>query len=226
MLRYLNSGIRHFGKLHIAAHKRPNWEFYVVLKGRCGVYFEENPDLPVANCDKLPLKESHLWVFPPNHSHGWYGESQTPCDVAVFHFNQVPKLLEDVFENREFLDTSLSAKDRWNIRDMLSILKTDYEKPATLGSLVAERTLLDLSLKVLSSIPSTSLQTTEQKALQKVEAAMKWFTEHMQERPTFRDVAAAVHVSTTHLRKFFAEIREETPHDAMKQARFDAASQL
>src|SRR5277367_4504406 len=66
MLRYLGAGVRRFGLYPMHIHQRDNWEFFAVLRGKCGpVLNETGPAI---------LQRSHLWIFPPETAHGWKGD--------------------------------------------------------------------------------------------------------------------------------------------------------
>jgi AraC-like DNA-binding protein len=75
MLRYLSGGVRRFGTMPIGPHSRLNWEFYAVVKGRCGVLLESG--------EKLPLRANCLWVFPPHHVREQPGMEEVAAAVHV-----------------------------------------------------------------------------------------------------------------------------------------------
>ncbi len=219
MLRYLNIGKRNFGRWPLAAFNRPNWEFYAVLEGPCGVV------LPGGR--KQALKRHNLWVFPPFHTHGWYGDSNEPCEIVALHFNKVPHVLERLLRDKQAcLECSLDEQACAQIKQMAMALEPDYNRPTQLSQVRSERVLLDLTLLILEDAPASALPTVEQKAAEKVDTAIAWFKSHLSEGPSVAEVAAAVHVSPTHLRRLFAQVRDESPRSLFNQIRLETASHL
>lgn len=219
MLRYLNIGVRNFGRWPLGAFNRPNWEFYAVLKGPCGVV------LPGGR--ELPFKKCNLWVFPPFHTHGWHGDPDNPCEIVALHFNKVPHVLESMLKDKQAcLERKLDKHACDRIKEMAQSLEADYNRPTQLSQVRAERVLLDLTLMILEDAPASALPTVEQKAEEKVDTAIAWFKSHLSEGPSVAEVAEAVHVSPTHLRRLFAKVRDDSPRSLFNQIRLEAASHL
>lgn len=219
MLRYLNIGKRNFGRWPLGAFNRPNWEFYAVLNGPCGVV------LPGGH--NQALKQRNLWVFPPFHTHGWHGDPDHPCEIVALHFNKVPHVLESTLKDKQAsLERPLDQKACRKIKEMAQALEPDYNRPTQLSQVRAERVLLDLTLMILEDAPALALPTVEQKAAEKVDTAIAWFKSHLSKGPSVADVAAAVHVSPTHLRRLFAKVRGDSPRSLFNQIRLETASHM
>ncbi|XHR27648.1 MAG: helix-turn-helix domain-containing protein [Chthoniobacteraceae bacterium] len=226
MLRYLDRGTRQFDKWPIYAHKRANWEFYAVIKGHCGMLLEDGSQFSLDTARKEPLQQSHLWLFPPLHFHGWYGLPNASCEILVFHFNAVPALIERAMAGRDFLEVNLAAPQRKKIIRLARALEPDYRNLSPLGTLRTERALIDLCLVTFDQTYLGDLSSVEEKGAFKVKSALAWFGRHLRERPSLEAVAAAVHVSPTHLRRLFVQFHGRSPHQALVEIQLETASRL
>jgi AraC family transcriptional regulator len=59
-----------------------------------------------------------------------------------------------------------------------------------------------------------------------VDAAIAWFRRHLREQPAMEDVAAAVHVSPSHLRRLFTTVFKQSPRAVLGNAQIDIAMRL
>ena len=218
MLRYLASGPRQFGITPMYVHRRANWEFFAVLRGDCGLVLPGGP-IP-------PLRRRHFWVFPPDAAHGWVGRGTQACHVAVFHFATVPDLLERAVRRGGYLSGDLTAAEvpRWLA--LARELTPHYHQPTQRSRLVFERARLDLSLMAIARVPEERAVLEMEYAPQKVESALAWYDEHMQERPKMEALAAAVHISVRHLRRLFHAVRSESPQAVLSRRRVARAMDL
>jgi AraC family transcriptional regulator len=217
MLRYLSSGIRRFGTMPIGLHSRLNWEFYAVVKGRCGVLLDSG--------EKLPLRSSCLWVFPPHHIHGWHGERRH-CSVAVIHCGSVPWQLVEAVPPQGFLVRSLSEAECRQIQDLAHSLEPDFHDRNALSELRFDRAIIDLALLALSGVASAAPSSADRRVMEKVDEAVAWFRHHLRQQPGIEDVAAAVHVSSSHLRRLFITVRGQGPRAVLANAQVDVAMRL
>jgi AraC family transcriptional regulator len=194
-----------------------NWEFYAVVDGTCGVLLESG--------QKLPVRSKHLWVFPPHHVHGWHG-NRASCNVAVFHFGYVPPQLEEVIEGQEFLERNLEGGECEQISNLVRTMQPDYERPNALSDMRFHRGLLDLTLLALADQPARNISRSEWRAGEKVDAAIAWFRHNMHENPGVEEVASAVHVSKSHLRRIFLAAGRGSPHEVLNSMRLETAMRL
>lgn len=218
MLRYLDFGRRKFGVEPIRPYKRFNWEFYAVINGEC--------QLKLQDCEDQPMRTSNLWILPPQSNHGWHGRGEDPCEVAVFHFNRVPSVLVGSLPETGFLEKSLEFGQRLRVQELALEHESDFSNPTTLSKVRTEKALLELTLLALSDKTCPSLPNAERRAEEKVEEAIDWYRENLHKRPSIEDLASAVHISPTHLRRLFAKTREESPHEAMNRIRLIRAAEL
>ena len=218
MLRYLGYGDRQFGEIPMYVHKRSNWEFFAVLKGRCSPVYETT--------EPQVLQSSRLWLFPPDVSHGWAGVRSSSCRVAVFHFSTIPHLLERMARSNGHLEIELSPPQVRTIAQLAVDLKPHYERMTEKSLLVFEHAGLELSLLMLETMPIEKSESKSDFALRKVEAGIIWYLEHMTQQPKLEEIAAAVNVSVRHLRRLFREVRSESPQVVFTQLRLQRAMEL
>ncbi|HMO51492.1 MAG TPA: helix-turn-helix transcriptional regulator [Kiritimatiellia bacterium] len=199
-------------------HKRTNWEFFAVLKGRCAA---------VQSPHEQPVFHSHrLWVFPPETAHGWTGPGEAACRVAIFHFSSVPHLLERIVKAKGRLEVTLTPAHIRMIMHLANELAPHYERMTEKSLLVFERAVLELSLLMLEAVPSDRTESKSEFAFRKVESGVTWYMEHMAQQPKLDEVARAIHVSPRHLRRLFREVRSENPQNVFTRLRLQRAMDL
>jgi AraC family transcriptional regulator len=218
MLRYLGYGDRQFGVRPMYVHQRSNWEFFVLLKGRCRV--------TPSSLDDPEVRGGHLWVFPPDTAHGWIGTGVSVCRVAIFHFSAVPHLIERAVEARGFVGMALTAEQTRLIARMAEDVTPHYERMTEKSLLVFDRTRLDLSLMLLEAVPGERTESKSDFAVRKVEAGTTWYLEHMAQQPKLDEVASAINISERHLRRMFHEVRLKSPQAVFTQLRLQRAMEL
>lgn len=213
MLRYLALGLRNFG-IHPMAHsRRVDWEFYAVLQGRAA---------PVVEGEGAPrLRSRTLWVFPPEHRHGWIGEKSAPCKVAAFQFAFLPDQVTTLSRERGFLEIPLSAGQAREIERFALELQPHHDDPTSVSELVAHRVMLQLCLMVLAGRQTDRIQPLHRKAHAKVTAALAWYEARLAENPPVEAVARALHVSPSYLRRLFWEVREQSPKRAFRHLQME-----
>lgn len=215
ILRYVNSGSRRFGEKPYLPFARLSWEFYAVISGSCGLLLKDD--------GKLPLKQSHFWLLPPNFVHGWYGERGKPCSIIVFHFASVPRQLEEAVPRNGFLERAISAKECKLLKEIGAPLELEFQHPNFLSDIRFYRALLDLTLFALARTPGPEPKKSKRKADVVVSAALAWLRQNLRDNPSLEDVAKAVHISPSHLRRMFAEAGNQTPSEAMNEVKLQAA---
>jgi len=218
MLRHMAVGIRRFGLYPMYIHQRDNWEFLAVLRGKCGPIFTE--------ADRPVFLQHHLWVFPPETAHGWKGEGTSRCKIAVFHFGNVPPLLEKITRERGFLDCALIPNQVRRLSEIQEELLGPYGNVTEKSLMYFEKALLELSLMVLSETPFTPDRSGVDYALQKVQECLSWYGEHMSDQPKIEEVAQAANISVRHLRRLFWNARQESPQAAFTRLRLERAMGL
>ena len=218
MLRYLGHGSRQFGLRPVYIHRRANWEFFVVLSGRCGPLFEEE--------GVAQLASARMWVFPPQTAHGWAGSGSSTCDVGVFHYAAVPEPLERSVGEGGFIAVDLTPPQVRSLRKLVAELKPHVEKMTARSILVFQRALIDLSLIALDAVAPNPREIRSDFAMRKTESVLAWFADHMQQKPKLEAAAQAESLSVRHLRRLFQEARGESPQKAFTRLRVQRAMEL
>lgn len=217
MLIYLGTGERGYGDRPVHPQRRRWWEFQSVVTGRCG---QVTPGEPVT------LRPRTLWVSPPEHLHGWTGAPGEVCQVLVFQFDTVPELLRQELARRGGMSVNLSAEDVRRLRGLAALVRPEHERPTALSALRFDRAMLALSELALRHLEGAPPPSPADAARQKVAAALTWYAEHMVADPAVAQVARAVCVSPSHLRRLFHATRGESPLDAMRRVRIERAKEL
>ncbi len=218
MLRYLGLGQRPLGDYPRPAHKRVNWEFFAVIRGKSAPTLESG--------EHLPLVADTLWLFPPGYSHGWYGEPGRKCEVVILHFSSVPVALERVVRDQGYLTLPLAAADKAYLRELGNLLKLHYWRPVLVSDIHTERALMDLSLLILRDVAASRQPYQVGASLSRVLAAENWLREHLSERPSISQAARATGISPSHLRRLFLTTRRANPKRMQQKLRFERAMQL
>lgn len=203
MLRYLGVGPRQFGLFPLRPLARMNWEFFIVVRGRCA---------PIQSAsDRPPLVTQTLWVTAPGSSHTWAGQGARRAHVAVFHFGSVPAALEAVVREQGQLTLPLKKTESARIAALARELHGDFNQPNRLSNLVFQAALLELTLLVLRKLPQGKAPPLADHAERTVENATAWYAEHVRANPSIVEVAREVHVSPSTLRRLFRRVRGEQP---------------
>lgn len=217
MLIYFNSGIRDFTVRPVPVNGRAAWEFYISLSG--GI----RPLLAEPNDEQDGVTEKTLWAFPYKHAHGWVGE--TVVDRLVFHFTAVPGELEALLPPRGYYRAPLTSSDCDHLRYLGRQAEQIILYPTRLVFLQTQGLVTDLSLIALRELAHPPL-SRRRTARSRTEQALAWYGEHLSDAPTFTDIAAAVRVSPTHLRRLFQQAIGEPPHQVLNRIRMQRAENL
>jgi AraC-like DNA-binding protein len=218
MLRYVNGGERRYGLAPIPVVTRLNWEFEAVLVGRMA------PTLP--HGETVPLGERTLWIFPPSTAHGWTGDGERSCEVAVIQPAEAPEPVATLARQRRWLAARLEPRDVPLIRDMTSALIREQAAPTTVGGLLEARAVSELCLIAMRSEPLKRLPGGARRARAVAEAAVAWYVEHLERDPPLDEIASAVGASSSHLRRLFHAAYSKGPHQVLQAARFARAHEL
>lgn len=218
MLRYFANGYRALvGRLH--PNWRTNWEFYAVHDGRIAPVFGDH--------DEPPLQEQTLWVFAPESCHGWIAEPGKKFDRTVFHFGSVPHALEtQVRAAGNWLAKKLDRPELARIKQFAAELEPHFRHPSVLSPLHFQARLLDLAVMLLDDRAARQPPSLPNLAVFKVDSALSWYAEHLSHHPSIKEVAGAIHVSPSHLRRLFWQIRAASPKAACQKIRLEQAQEF
>jgi len=194
-----------------------NWEFRAVVSGSCG--------LILASGEKLPLRENCLWIFPPQHAHGWHG-GRRECNVVILQSTTVPRQLLESVPGVGFFEQQLTLEESRQVEELGRQLNPDFMDRNMLSELRFDRAIIDLSLLALGSMAARSPSAVNRRMTEKVDAAIVWFRRHLREKPGMEEVAAAVHVSPSHLRRLFGTVLKQSPRAVFGNSQIEIAMRL
>lgn len=215
MLRYLGTGRRWYARQSIRVMRRGRWEFQAVVDGQIA---------PVLT-GQLPLAHSRsLWLFPPQQAHGWTGEEHESAEVVVFHFIDIPEPLNSFACEAGYLRCDLDDAAIADLRRWSETAADQIRDPGPLSSLLGQRLLLDLALMVLERCALPINPRPGPRAI--VDRAIAWFRQHLRDGVGVDDVARAVEVSPSHLRRLFHEVFNNCPKTMFEQLRMQLAADL
>ena len=219
MLRYFAHG-RIRWKNGMRCNTRTNWEFYAVIDGRCGVRFSDR-QTPVF-CEKT------LWVFAPECSHAWADWRGRSYERISMHFGSVPYPLDELVRQHDgWLEKKLSDSDIAHLEAIAEQLEPAYRHPNVVSPLVFQRHVSDLALMLLEGREFTqSPPALTDLAIFKTERAISWYVDHLAQNPTVKEVADAIHISLSHLRRLFWQSRKANPKLVFRRLRLDRAKEL
>ncbi|MEZ6191830.1 MAG: helix-turn-helix transcriptional regulator [Phycisphaerales bacterium] len=210
MLTYLGSGARDYGNQPLLPMRRDAWEFQAVTAGRCA---------PVSDVNEKPsLQALTLWVFPPNHLHGWTSRKGRPCKVFVAHFDTVP----DILDTGGVTERPLTRADARRLDALADMLEPHHRAPDSHSFLHVEHARTELVLMALKNVPAKPIHYDQQR----VNAAIAWYHQHMSQRAGVHDMAEAAHVSVAHLRRLFIRHRRMPPQAVMRRMQIQRAQEL
>jgi AraC-like DNA-binding protein len=194
-----------------------NWEFRAVVKGGCGLVLESG--------EELPLRESCLWIFPPQHMHDWHG-GRKDCNIIVLQCSTVPRQLLESIPAAGYYEHPLTEEESRQIEEMGRKLKPDFLDRNMLSDLRFDRAIIDLTLLALGNLATHAPSAADRRMTEKVDAAVAWFRRHLREKPAMEEVAAAVHVSPSHLRRLFMMVLRQNPRAVLGNAQIEIAMRL
>jgi len=199
---------------------RTNWEFYAVLEGCCGLAFSDQAAPEV--------REATLWVFAPECSHAWLNGDAAGYERASLHFGSVPYPLDEVVRrNGGWLERRLSAAEVERIRAIATAVQPHFCRPTLISPLHFQSALTQLSMLVLEGNEFALLPPAlTDLANFKIERALSWYTEHLSSAPSVKEVADAIHISPSHLRRLFWQGRRTSPKAQFQRIRLEKAKEL
>jgi len=222
MLRYLAYGYRDFrddGPLPDPFSKRRNWEFFAVFGGRIRPLIDGG--------EALRFRSRALWLMHPEVRYRWESDS-APCLRCVFQFTDVPLPVAKRFEEGglSHLAVDLDDAEGARVQQISRLLEPHHFNPSDLSFLWLQNALTELCIQVTRDLQTSARQGLRWKVADRVHAAETWYLSHLPARPTVEQVASAVHVSSSQLRRYFREIYGTSPNAAFKRHRLAEVARL
>lgn len=217
MLRYFQYGPRNYRVDPDIPTQRFNWEFYVIFSGHI---------FPTPLPQRVPNAAAiNFWVFPPNLQYYWH--SQDPIiERVVFHFAHVPQLLKTAVDEEGPIARTLSRDQIARVWKLSAEIAQYYKKATPLSLLGYEKAVLELSMLALQGKAFPPQQTLSDLGKARVARAAAWYREHMADRPSLDDVAAATYLSGSHLRKQFHRETGASPSHTFLVLRMEKAAEI
>lgn len=216
LLYFANGHIRWKGVAR--CNTRTNWEFYAVIDGRCAPIFRDG--------ERPPLREKTLWVFSPECSHSWIDDGRHPFHRIVFHFGTVPYPLDEMVREKGYLTKTLSDAEIARLRQIATELDPHFQKPNLLSPLHFQGRLMDLATIALAGNVGEQPPALPGLANFKIESALSWYAEHLSRSPSVKQVADAIHISPSHLRRLCRQVRNSSPKNLFQRVRLEKAKEL
>ncbi|HSI84361.1 MAG: helix-turn-helix domain-containing protein [Candidatus Methylacidiphilales bacterium] len=221
-LVYRNEGERRYGLEPIAPHPRWVWEYQFIVSGEHSVIVVENVT------KEFRVRGPMVCISGPQCVHGWNGRPEDVCQAIIFHFDEVDFSIRSIVGNYGFRLLPISEED-------VPLLYALYERCAearrAIGTsppeakkragffepLIYSIVAAELTLLFLRHIPKAELGPAPNFGEGKVAEALAWYEANLTRSPTIDDVAHAVHISATHLRRLFHKIRGISPQEAFTE---------
>jgi AraC family transcriptional regulator len=231
-LAYRNQGERRFGLQPITPYPRKVWEFQFVTEGECSLLIREQK----ATREERVLGPT-LVISGPECVHGWDGRPSDICQATIFHFDEVDFTLRTIIGQTGYRLLPFSPNE---VPFLQSLYDRCAEARRTIGTLPPEAkkragffeptiygiVAMELTLFFLKHIPKAELGPAPNFGESKVAEALAWYEANLARNPNIADVARAVHLSPTHLRRLFHKMRGISPQTAFKRVRFDRVKWL
>lgn len=216
MLNYLAEGMRYYGVKPYVADKRGRWEFQAVVSGAIGM---------VVPGEAGGLRRRTLWLSGPGHVHGWTGDGGRAARVVVFHFPAVPEPLRRLVRDDEAIEVALTQADCRRLCALAKQAMGYWRHPSAGMVMCHEHVLLELSLLVFEARRGGAEGAVSDNEA-RVGEALSWYAERVERNPSQAEVARAVNVSPSHLRRLFHEVLRAGPKQVFDGLRFQRAVQL
>lgn len=231
-LLYRNQGERRYGLKSMAAHPRKAWAFQFILEGSCSLTVTEDNTTV-----EHRLTGPTLSLAGPACVHGWFGRPKDFCKVMVLHFDEADyslraaigqnghRLVRFPAEDIPFLQSLYTRCD--DVRKTIGTSPPEAKKRAGLfAPLIYGIVATELTLYFLRHLPRAGLSPAPDFGESKVSQALAWYESNLATGPNIADVAHAVHLSPTHLRRLFHKIRDMSPQAALTRVQFERAKWL
>ena len=214
----MNCGTRRGPSAHPLGLQRGNWEFFAVLRGEIRPVFPDRP------C--VASQERRLWVLPPESRHTWVTRPNENCEMVVFHFASIHPLLESSLSSSRRLSIPLAAADIEMLTTLHRELLPHYRTPELSSRVHFEAAMLRLCSLFLRHRRDAADFMAFDWTAETVLRAAQWHREHLPEGIGVNDVAAALHISPSQLRRVFLRVRGESPKRAFMRTTIEEACRL
>ncbi len=231
-LIYRNQGERRYGRAPIQPYPRKVWEFQFFWDGQCSLLVTKD-----GKQHSERILRPTLVVSGPDCIHGWGGKLEDRCQNMIFHFDEAEYAVRSIvgtqgfrkipFRESEIPVLQMLYERCGEARKTIGTTPLEVQKRAgLLEPLIYRIVATELTLLFLKHVPKSEWGTPPNYELTKVNEAMAWFEANLSTGPQITDVARAIHISPTHLRRLFHKIRACSPQQEFTRVQFDRAKWL
>ncbi len=218
MIVYCNKGLRQYDSYPERVRRRRVWEFQAVLKGKIRPLFSSGAE---------EASSGTLWVFGPDNLHGWRGNGRNDeAEIAVFHFDIVPRELEQYCRRDGWISVPLENDEPSWLREKVSLAWEHFFNPLKITPVYFQHLLLDMSLFVLGKAEDFLLPDEGPPAARIVARARSIYDSRMEHGIGTEQVAREIGVSVSHLRRLFQQQEGKSPAAVFTEMRVQRALEL
>lgn len=232
LLLYRNRGERRYGKAPLIPYRRGAWEFQFLFDGHCNLLLRKDESM---HTERITVPT--LVVSGPDCVHGWGGEPSDVCRSIIFHFDEAEYTVRTIVGNEGYRRIPLRAPFLPLIEQLYdrcgearkTIGATPIEAQRSMGvlePLIYRIVASELTLFFLKHIPRVQWGDPPNYGTTKVNEAMAWYEANLQKGPSIAEVAEAIHLSSSHLRRLFHKVRGISPQEAFTDVQFERAKWL
>lgn len=226
LLGYCNDGKRlydpgHPSKHYVYPHTRKDWAFHFILSGNCIRVNRENKVTK-----EEPMTGPMVSVSGPECIHGWSAKPNDICSVLIFHFDDADYNLRQVIPRTGYRSMPFPASEIPRLRGLFERCIQTRRRHDPLASMIYEIVSMELTVFFLSLLPRTEVAPNVDFSESKVMEALAWYKANLSRGPHIEEVAHAVHLSSTHLRRLFHRVWRMSPQQAFTHAQFERAREL
>lgn len=255
-LLYRFQGVQRYGLISSVPHPRKAWAFEIILEGKCSLLIRKNdvtreqrlngPILSVAgpNCvhtwggretDVCDTMVFHFDEADPILLSVLGADGQRCVKITAAEIQELRVLYErcsqvrkdagfsspEIYETytKLFKNPNSEVVPRAGLADVGK--KGTFFAPIIYGIVARELTLL-----FLKHLPRSEFGVAPDFGQNKVAEALAWFGANLTRCPNVADVAQAIHVSPTHLRRLFHKARGMSPQAALSRVQFERSKWL
>lgn len=215
MLRFFRIGHRTV-KVPQTPSKHYNYVFFAALEGPVQVVLKRG-QVSKPECHKL-------WLFPPQTEHCFICEPMT--ERMVLAFSSVSPVVEKILKEEPFLECALSQQDIKFCRSFGRIVENHFLSPSAKSLLIFDKMLTELCLMLLKDREFPPFNSLAFETTDKIDRAIRYYTEHLSENPKIASVAHAAGVSEAHLRRLFHQVFGQSPTSFFNRLGLERAVQL
>jgi AraC family transcriptional regulator len=202
-------------------HSRKEWAFQFIVSGECSLCVREG-----GKVREQRLRAPVLVACGSEAMYAYRGKPQDVCNIIVFHFDEAYFQLRHLLGRTGWRVAPVRAVDVRQAVLWYQRCQTAKKKNDVLAPLVYNIVALELTLLLFQLLPQQEFGVAADFTTSKVAEAQAWYQANLARGLSIQEVADAVHVSVTHLRRLFHKVRKMSPQEAFTQMQFDRVKEL